>query len=74
MSPYGRCVRFVTVAEFGPPDAVRRLEEWRRRHDDALSVIAADEVVFDVGRAVEGGDFARVRVAEHHAAALSEGA
>jgi hypothetical protein len=67
-------VRFVTVAEFGPPDAVRQLEEWRRRHDDALAVIPADEVVFDVGRAVEGGDFARARVVEHHAAALSEGA
>jgi hypothetical protein len=62
------------VAEFGPPDAVRQLEEWRRRHHDALAVIAADEVVFDVGRAVEGGDFARVRVAEHHAAAFGEDA
>jgi len=67
-------VRFVTVAEFGPPDAVRLLEEWRRRHEDALAVIPADEVVFDVGRAVEGGDFARARGAEHRAAALSEGA
>ena len=67
-------MRFVTVAEFTPPDAVRQLEEWRRRHDGALAVIAADEVVVDVGRAVEGGDFARVRVAEHHAAALGEGA
>ena len=67
-------MRFVTVAVFGPPDAVRQLEEWRLRHDDALAVIAADEVVFDVGRAVEGGDFVRVRVAEHHVAMLSEGA
>ena len=65
-------MRFVTVAEFGPPEAVRRLEEWRRRHEDVLAVIPADEVVFDVGRAVEGGDLARVRVAEHHAAAVSE--
>ena len=67
-------MRFVTVAEFRPPEAVRQLEEWRHRHEDALAVIPADEVVFDVGRAVEGGDFARARVAEHHAAALSEGA
>ena len=42
--------------------------------DVAFRVIAADEVVVDVGRAIEGGDFARVRVAEHHAAALGEGA
>jgi hypothetical protein len=67
-------VRLVTVAEFRPPDAVRRLEEWRRRNADALAVIPADEVVVDVGRAVEGGDIARVRVAEHHAAALGESA
>ena len=67
-------MRFVTVAEFRPPEVVRQLEEWRRRNADALAVIPADEVVFDVGRAVEAGDFARVRVAEHHAAAHSEGA
>ena len=67
-------MRLVTVAEFRPPEAVRQLEEWRRRHEGALAVIPADEVVFDVGRAVEAGDFARVRVAEHHAAALGEDA
>jgi hypothetical protein len=64
----------MTVAEFRPPGAVRQLEEWRRHNADALAVIPADEVIFDVGRAVEGGDFARVRVAEHHAAAFSESA
>jgi hypothetical protein len=67
-------VRLVTVAEFSPPDAVRQLEEWRRRNADALAVIPPDEVLFDVGRVVEGGDFARVRVAEHHAAAVRESA
>jgi hypothetical protein len=64
-------VRLVTVAEFRPPDAVRQLEEWRRRNADALAVISPEEVLFDIGRAVDGGDVARVRVAEHHAAALS---
>jgi hypothetical protein len=64
-------VRLVTVAEFRPPDAARQLEEWRRRNADALALVAPDEVIFDLGRAVDGGDFARVRVAEHHAAALS---
>jgi hypothetical protein len=67
-------VRLVTIAEFSPPDAVRQLEEWRRRNADALAAIPLDEVVFDVGRAVAGGDYARVRVAEHRAAALGESA
>jgi hypothetical protein len=64
-------VRLVTVAEFSPPDAVWQLEEWHRRNADALAAIPLDEVMFDVGRSVEGGDFARVRVAEQHVAALS---
>jgi hypothetical protein len=66
-------VRLVTVAEFRPPHAVRQLAEWRRRNAEALAVIPVDEVIFDVGRAGEGGDFARVRVAEHLVAVLSEG-
>jgi hypothetical protein len=69
---YGRCVRLVTVAEFNPPDAARQLEEWRRRNADALAAIGPDEVIVDVGRSVEGGDFTRVRVAEHRAAAFSD--
>jgi hypothetical protein len=67
-------VRLVTVAEFSPPDAVRKLQEWRRRNADALAAIPADEVVFDVGRSVDGGDFARVRVAADRAAALGASA
>jgi hypothetical protein len=67
-------VRLVTIAEFRPPDAVQQLEEWRRRNADALAVIPPGEVICDVGRAVGGGDFARVRVAEHRAAALRESA
>jgi hypothetical protein len=56
----------VTVAVFEPPGAVRQLESWRQRHAEALAAIPPDEVRFDVGRAVVGGDFARVLVEECH--------
>jgi hypothetical protein len=59
-------VSLATVAEFRPPDAVGQLEDWRRRHADALARVPERELVIDVGRAAEGGDLARVRVEERY--------
>jgi hypothetical protein len=62
----------VTVAVFEPPGAVRQLESWRQRHADALAAIPPDGVRFDVGRAVDGGDFVRVLVEECHVSSFGD--
>jgi hypothetical protein len=58
------------VAQFWPPDALRRLNAWRSEHQDLIDRVPADAVQIDVGRAVPSGSFARVQVAEPYAASF----
>jgi hypothetical protein len=65
-------MRFVEVVRFDPPEATRQLNEWKAAHSTVLAGIPEHELVVDLGSAVEGGDFARIRVAEHHASLFEE--
>jgi hypothetical protein len=52
------------VARFDPPDAQAAAREWREQHAAAFSAIPDDAVQIDVGRAVGGGDFVQIKIAE----------
>jgi hypothetical protein len=58
---------YVTVADFDPPSALTELREWQKHHGDALDQLPDDAVRIDVGRAANGGDFARVMVDDQFA-------
>ena len=58
---------YVTVADFRPPSALTELREWRKHHADTLDRLPDEAVRIDIGRAANGGDFARVMVADQFA-------
>jgi len=53
------------VASFEPPGAVKRFEEWRTAHADALAAIRPDAWRVEYGRTGVGA-YVRVRVDEAH--------
>jgi hypothetical protein len=53
------------VASFDPPDAVKRFEEWRAAHGDALAEVPAEAWRVEYGR-TGVGPYVRVRVDEAH--------
>lgn len=53
------------VASFDPPDAVKRFEEWRRAHAEALAGIPGEAWRVEYGR-TGVGPYVRVRVDEAH--------
>jgi hypothetical protein len=67
---YSRPVKI--VARFDPPDAQAGAREWREQHAAALSAIPDEAVQIDVGRAVGGGDFVQIKVAEEYARAFGD--
>jgi hypothetical protein len=59
------------VARFDPPDAQAAAREWRELHAAALSTIPDEALQIDVGRAVGGGDFVEIKVADEFAGAFA---
>jgi hypothetical protein len=53
------------VASFEPPDAVKRFDEWRTAHADALAGIPPEAWRVEYGRTGVGA-YVRVRVDEAH--------
>jgi hypothetical protein len=53
------------VASFDPPDGVKRFEEWRAAHEEALADIPAEAWRVEYGR-TGVGPYVRVRVDEAH--------
>ena len=53
------------VVSFEPPGAVKRFEEWRTAHADALAAIPPDAWRVEYGRTGVGA-YVRVRVDEAH--------
>ena len=55
------------VADFRPPEALVGLREWEQEHAEVIAALPEDAVQIDIGRAVPGGTFARVHVADEYA-------
>jgi hypothetical protein len=55
------------VVRFDPPDAHAAAREWREQNAAALSALPDEAVQIDTGRAVSGGDFVQIRVANEYA-------
>jgi len=55
------------VVRFDPPDAHASAREWREQHAAALSALPDEAVQIVTGRAVGGGDFVQIRVANEYA-------
>jgi hypothetical protein len=55
------------VALFDPPNAQAAARAWREEHAAALSALPDEAVRIDIGRAVPGGDFVQIRVADEYA-------
>ena len=54
----------VCVAEFFPPAAFEKYEQWRREHQSEFG--PDDEWIVNLGRAAGGGDWASVWVPQQH--------
>jgi hypothetical protein len=48
------------LAEFNPPDALQRLDEWKATWSDAIEAVSDDSLRIDMGRALDGRTFVRV--------------
>jgi hypothetical protein len=62
----GKPLKYHLVAELRPPDAVRRLDEWKAANAAAISAVPEEAVIFDIGRDSPSGTFVRVRVASEY--------
>jgi hypothetical protein len=60
------------VVRFDPPDAHAAAREWREQHAAALSALPDEAVQIDSGRAIGGGDFVQIRVANEYADRFAE--
>ena len=60
------------VAQFDPPCAEAAAQQWRQRHAATLAALPADAVRVDAGRALDGGDFVRIRVDDEYAERFNE--
>ena len=55
------------VVRFDPPNAQAAAQQWREQNVAALSALPDDSIQIDSGRAVNGGDFVQIRIAEEYA-------
>ena len=55
------------VARFDPLDAIQPHAAWEREHADLLAELPVADLMTDLGRAVDGGSFVTVRVANRWA-------